>query len=563
MVKQKDYKDYNVGIYVRLSKEDSRAGESISIENQKLMLTKHVQEMGWNLREIYQDDGFSGTNQNRPAFQRMIADIKQGFINTVLIKDLSRLGRNYLEVGNLAEVFLPEHGCELISLNEKLDDMMVFRNWFNEQHSKSTSIKVRASRRICAENGKYLGTYAPYGYKKDPDNRHKLIIDENTAPVVHRIFEMRASGTGFRAIAMKLNDDGIISPREYYYQSRERKNPCKTNRMWSENSIKDIMKNEVYIGNIVQGKSGTISYKNQKIIDKPEEEWIRIVSAHEPVIERGLWDRVQSLAYKNYKPRRRSDGEKNLFAGLLYCADCGFRMRGQVERRLRKNGGKYKYISYMCGTYAHSGKDACSIHGISENTLNSLITEIIRTHAKMVKYDEERIIEAILSAQNNETMSYRAAYQNELESHKKQIDKLDLLIENLYADKISGLIPDSLFKRQILKYEQDRSERLKSVKTLEQRIKNIKSNFDDAVTWSALIKQYTELKSLDHETLFLLIDKIIIGETQIIDGKRVCDVKVVYNYIGDFDRIDKIDKFDKLELGGESERVTVHEREVI
>ena len=151
-------KVYKVGIYVRLSNEDSRAGESVSVENQKLMLMKHVNEMGWDLQEIYQDDGFSGTNQNRPAFQRMITDVKQGFINTILIKDLSRLGRNYLEVGNLAEVFLPEHGCELISLNEKLDDMMVFRNWFNEQHSKTTSKKVKAAKRICAENGKYLGT---------------------------------------------------------------------------------------------------------------------------------------------------------------------------------------------------------------------------------------------------------------------------------------------------------------------------------------------------------------------------------------------------------------------
>jgi len=199
MAKQK--KVYRVGIYVRLSKEDSRAGESVSIENQKLMLSKHVKEMGWELTEVYEDDGFSGTNQNRPAFQRMLADVKEGYINTILIKDLSRLGRNYLDVGNLAEVFLPEHGCELISLNEKLDDMMVFRNWFNEQHSKTTSVKVKAGKRISAQNGKFVGAYAPYGYKKNPENRHGLVIDENTAGIVRRIFDMRASGIGFRAIA--------------------------------------------------------------------------------------------------------------------------------------------------------------------------------------------------------------------------------------------------------------------------------------------------------------------------------------------------------------------------
>jgi DNA invertase Pin-like site-specific DNA recombinase len=353
-------KEYKVGVYVRLSNEDMRAGESVSIENQKLMLTKHVKEMGWELKEIYQDDGFSGTNQNRPAFQRMIADVKQGFINTILIKDLSRLGRNYLEVGNLAEIFLPEHGCELISLNEKLDAMMVFRNWFNEQHSKQTGKKVKAAKKVCAESGKFLGTYAPYGFKKDPENRHRLIIDESTAPIVRRIFEMRAGGTGFRAIAIKLNEDGVISPKEYYYQNKNRKNPCVTNRLWNESTIKVIIKNEAYIGNLVQGKVGTVSYKDHRQINKPKEEWIRADGTHEPLIERELWDLVQSITHKNYKPRRSTHGETNLYVGLLHCADCNFKMRAHVERGKRKSGEEYKYVSYICGNYARSGKAACT-----------------------------------------------------------------------------------------------------------------------------------------------------------------------------------------------------------
>jgi len=288
-----------VGIYVRLSKEDARVGESTSIENQKLLLTSHVADMGWTLREIYQDDGFSGTNQNRPEFQRMLADVKRGVINTILIKDLSRLGRNYLEVGTLAEIFLPEHGCELISLNEPLDDMMVFRNWFNEQHSKSTSQKVRLSRRICAQNGKYLGAYAPFGYQKCPIDKHKLVVDELAAPIVRRIFELRASGTGFRAIAEKLNNDGEISPREYYYQRKNCENPNKSNRNWSENTVKDMLKNEAYIGNLVQGKLGTVSYKNPKIVTKPEPDWIRADGTHEPIVDRKLWNKVQRLRRKN------------------------------------------------------------------------------------------------------------------------------------------------------------------------------------------------------------------------------------------------------------------------
>ncbi|MDR2531553.1 MAG: recombinase family protein [Oscillospiraceae bacterium] len=267
------------------------------------------------------DEGFSGTNQNRPAFQRMIADVKQGYINAILIKDLSRLGRNYLEVGNLAEVFLPEHNCELISLGEKIDDMMVFRNWFNEQHSKSTSNKVRAVKKICAENGKYMGAYAPYGYIKNPENRHKLIPDPNTAPIVCRIFEMRVAGMGFRAVAAMLNGEGLASPREYFYQSRERKNPYKTNRSWCATTVQEITRNEVYIGNLVQGKTGTVSFKNPKQIDKPKDDWIIVQNAHEPLIEQELWGKVQIFNNKRYNPRRRNDGKFNLFAGLLYCSN--------------------------------------------------------------------------------------------------------------------------------------------------------------------------------------------------------------------------------------------------
>ena len=530
-------KEYKVGIYVRLSNEDTRAGESVSVENQKLMLVKHVKEMGWELKEIYTDDGFSGTNQNRPAFQRMMLDVKQGRINTILIKDLSRLGRNYLEVGNLAEVFLPEHGCELISLGEKLDEMMVFRNWFNEQHSKSTSKKVKAAKRICAEHGKFLGTYAPYGYKKDPQNRHKLIIDEVTAPIVRSIFEMRAAGMGFLAIASKLNEDSVPSPREYYYQGKSRKNPRATNRLWNDNTLKVIAKNEAYIGNIVAGKQGTVSYKNHALVSKPEEEWVRAENTHEPIITRALWDRVQRLAKEQYKPRRRRDGKKNLFSGLLCCADCGSKMFAHADRGKRKDGSEYVYVSYRCGNYVRSGKGACTCHLIYENALSSMVIDHIRRHARLVECNEERIIETILTAQSKETMSYRAAYQSELQAHKKQIVKLDLLIENLYEDRVSGLVPESLFKRQIQKYEQDRVERLQSVETLEQRILAIKQDADAAVSWATLIKQYAGLEVLDSDTLLLLIDKIVVSEAQIIDGKRVCDIQVVYHYVGDVERL--------------------------
>ena len=374
-------KDYKVGVYVRLSNEDARAGESVSIENQKLLLTKHVKEMGWELIEIYCDDGFSGTNQNRPALQRMLHDAKQRLINTVLIKDLSRLGRNYLEVGNLAEVFLPEHGCELVSLNEKLDDMMVFRNWFNEQHSKETSKKVKAVRNMCAKSGKFLGSYAPYGYMKSTDDKHVLIPDEHTAPTVRMIYELRAKGMGFRAIAVHLNEQGVIPPRDYYYQQRGAENPANVNHLWNENTMKVILRNEAYIGNTVQLKVGTVSYKNHKTVRKPKEDWVRAEGTHEPIIGRELWEQVQEIDRKGYKPRKRGDGTTSIFTGLLYCADCGFKMRSLNGSRALKDGTQSKYSAFICGNYARSGKTACTTHTVNEDDLTELVAGQIRKHA--------------------------------------------------------------------------------------------------------------------------------------------------------------------------------------
>jgi len=531
-------KDHKVGIYVRLSKEDARAGESVSVENQKLMLTKHVKEMGWELAEIYVDDGWSGTNQNRPAFQRMIADVKQGFINTILIKDLSRLGRNYLEVGNLAEVFLPEHNCELISLNEKLDEMAVFRNWFNEQHSKTTSKKVRAVHRICAENGKFLGAFAPYGYKKDPANHHKLIADETTAPVARRIFEMRVGGMAYRAIAVKLNEEGVTSPKEYFYDCKNRSNPRKTTQAWQSNTVKRILENEAYIGNTVQCKVGTVSFKNHKLVGKPKEEWVKAEDTHEPLISRELWDRVQSISQKQVKPRQTKYGEYHLFSGILVCADCGCNLRANTARLTRKSGNKWQRTSYCCGTYARAGKSTCTYHGIDEDTLIGIVAGHIREKARMVECNEDRIIEKILAAQKNENMSYRAAYQSEADSHKKHIERLDLLIENLYNDRVTGVVTEDMFKRFVSKYEQERVDRLQSVETLTKRIQSIKQNTDDASAWVKLIKGYTQLETLDGETLRLLIEKIIIGESRMDGDERVRDVKIIYNYVGDVDGLE-------------------------
>lgn len=513
----------------------------MSIENQKLLLTKHVKDQGWELVEVYCDDGFSGTNQNRPALQRMFDDIRQGLINTVLIKDLSRLGRNYLEVGNLAEVFLPQHGCELISLTEKVDEMMVFRNWFNEQHSRETSKKVKAVKRMCAGNGKFIGSFAPYGYKRADNNKHLLVPDEPSAEIVRKIFELRVQGMGNLAIAQHLNEAGIIPPRDYYYLNKNCENPFRISHSWGSVTVKGILENEVYIGTIVSCKYGSTSYKNRKLITKPEDEWIRVENAHEPIIDRELWGRAQGITERRYQPHKKKDGSVSIFSGLLYCADCGFRLRSSTQKATRKNGDLYVHTNFACSTYSRSGKTACSTHIIAEKTLYKLIVEHIRKCAWIVEHDEERVVERILKLINAEATSSHAADVGELKSHRNRLTMLDRLIEKLYEDRLTGIVPEATFRNLIQKYEQERLERQQAVQHLENRIQNIRMNEDGASNWARLIKRYTQLETLDAQTLLLLIDRIEIGDEVEVDGVKARDVKIIYNYVGDLERLELIE----------------------
>jgi hypothetical protein len=284
-----------------------------------------------------------------------------------------------------------------------------------------------------------------------------------------------------------------------------------------------MVANEAYIGNLVSGKSGTYSYKNQKKVRKNSEDWIRVEGTHPAIIPLELWERVQTLSRKGYRPSRLIK-EKSLFAGLLHCNKCGFRLRSQVEKRTRKDGSESKRVSYMCSTYGRSGKNACTIHSISEKALIELVADPIRAHFRTVNCDEERIMQGILSEKGK--ISYLGSYQNEFDAHRLQIEKLDILIENLCEDKSGGLIPDSLYKRQISKYEQERTDRVKAMEVLKKRI----NDPPPASTSSDLIKRHIKPETLDNDTLYLLVDKIIVHEAQYIGGKRICEIEVVHNY---------------------------------
>ena len=291
---------YNVGIYVRLSQEDMRAGESLSIENQKLILTKYVTEQGWNISNIYVDDGYSGTDFNRPGVSRLLEDAKTGKINLIIVKDLSRFGRNYIQVGQYIDYIFPTYNIRFIALSDNVDtankdtsamDMMPIVNLFNEWHAASTSKKIRAVIEANCKAGKYRATAALYGYIKGDDEKHLPVVDEPAASVVRRIFEMRSQGISPRHIADKLNEEKIQIPSDYYYARLGKPNPRRTSHMWSADTVKQIVRNPTYLGHLVQMRTTTISYKNHKVVKRPEEEIIVIKNTHEPLVSQETWDK--------------------------------------------------------------------------------------------------------------------------------------------------------------------------------------------------------------------------------------------------------------------------------
>ena len=580
-------KTYNVGIYCRLSNDDERDGESVSIENQKLLLQSYVRQRGWNEIAVYCDDGYSGTNFDRPGVKRLIEDAKAKKINLILVKDLSRFGRNYIEFGQYTDYLFPSLGCRFIALNNGIDtmsdngstDVMCFLNLFNEFYSRDTSKKVKAVKRACAESGKFMGTYPAYGYKRDPEDKHHLIIDEETAPTVRRIFAMRAAGTGFRAIAVTLNEEGVLPPGALYYQRKGRSDPRNVNHKWAETTVKALIRSEVYIGNMVQGKTGTLSYKSRKLINKPEEEWIRVEETtvkalirsevyignmvqgktgtlsyksrklinkpeeewirvegtHEPIISREVWDTVVSIDKKKVRKTPPTDGIRSIFTGLVYCADCGFKMRNHIERFTYKDGTPGRYSSFICGNYARSGKSACTIHSIYENVLEELVLTDIREKARFVECDGERLAEQISRMKEKESRSRVISYEQELKAAAARMTELERLMQNLYEDKCTGTIPQTVFQTLMRKYETERAKKAAAIPELEQKVRAQLENRQDANRWMEVIRRYTEITALDESILFELVDRIEVGEARKVNGQRICDVKVVYRYVGSVD----------------------------
>ena len=539
---------YKVGIYCRLSVEDAvnsakaknyiPSDESVSIENQYEILSKFVMLNGWVEVKTYRDDGYSGGNFQRPGFQEMLEDARSGLINLILVKDLSRLGRDFVEVGRYTDVVFPSLGCRFVSVLDCLDsegdntDMLHFRSLMNDYHLKDLSSKIKSVLHAKMKSGQYLGSYAPYGYRKSEDDKHQLVIDEEAAAVVQRIFEMRRSGMAYGKITAALNQDGILSPR-WYWAIHYGNGSCKCSKLWAYATVKNILNDAVYTGTLTQNRTGSRSYKDKTLIQKPESEWISHVDAHEAIISPETWDAVQEQ--NQLAKLRCADNaapQPALFTGKLVCADCGHTLVVNRQTKRRKNGAVKKYVSYYCLQYANSGHSICSWHRISEITLQQLILNEIKAQAKAVTVNEAAVLEKLKKQVSSADTMRQENTRQEIASLRRRVQELEQMTAKLYEDKVSGTITEATFLMLIEKSEQERIQKSDRLDALLSEAGKVQQELSDLQKWTALIRKYLNLTELDRNTVDELIDRIEVSEATVVDGKRHQNIKIFYRFVG-------------------------------
>ena len=524
-------KNYIAGLYFRLSQEDERQGESVSIENQRLMLRKYAEEHGFQIYDEYIDDGVSGTTFQRPEVQRLLDDAKTGVINTILVKDLSRFGRNYIEVGQYVDYVFPSFGIRFIAVQDNVDtenrdsnamEMMPIMNIFNEWHAANTSKKIKAVWRAKAAEGVFHGNKPSYGYIKGTDAKRTLLIDEDTAPVVIRIFEMHASGISPKKISEMLNEEGILSPGQYAFNKYGHKRKPEDRKIWCGTTIKTILDNIVYIGHLPQLMSSTVSYKNHKRFNKDQSEWTIVRNTHEPIISQELWDKVRARRASLSQGRKTKTGFVHPLSGFLFCADCGGKMK--MNSTMNKDRTKYLY-SFNCGEHLRFGKAICFSHSISAKVLEEIVLDDIRTMTQRIVLDEKAFREEFIR-QNAELADQAVkTRKKELQIKQRRIEELTRMIQSVYVDKVSGKMPENICFGLIEKYSTEQNTLTAELEKLETKLSETANTMQSADDFIRDIKKYLNAPELTREMCYELLERVVVGGLPKITGKeRTIDI---------------------------------------
>lgn len=533
----KNNKKYNYGgdvtaLYARLSKDDDLVGDSNSIVHQKEILAKYAKEHGFTNIEFYVDDGFSGTNFNRPDFQRMMADAEEGKISTVIVKDMSRFGRDYIMVGYYTEIYFSNLDIRFIAINDNVDsniqtenDLTPFKNVFNEWYARDTSKKIRAVFKAKGNSGKHLTTNPPFGYKKDPNDKDKWIIDEEAATTVRRIFQMYVEGYRISEIGHKLTEEKVETPI-LYYMNRGIKTNARSEypEIWDLMSIKYILSQTAYAGHTVNFQTAVKSYKTKKQIRLPKEDWIIYRNTQEPIIDEKTFETVQQM--RKVKRARTKYNEPNMFSGLLYCADCGNHLTIQRVARNRKMD------NFSCATYRKKKKGLCSCHRILVSDLETIVKEDLQKVCEYVFLHEKEFTDEYLSGSKKETAKFQSKTKAELKRLSERQEEIGKIIRKLYEDNVNGRITDERFDFLAKSYEDEGND----LKTKIQELKNaLASSVQDEEKLSKflkVVKSYTKIEELTPEILNSFIEKIYIGETEKYDGRKMQEVEIIYKFIG-------------------------------
>ena len=533
-------------LYCRLSIEDGRENESMSISNQKALLRDFAEKNGLLEYEYYVDDGYTGRNFNRPSFQRMIADIEAGKVKCVITKDLSRLGRNYIEAGSYIEVFFPRHNVRYIAITDGVDsvnrqemDITPFKNILNDLYSRDISKKVQAGWMVRSRQGKFLGGPTPYGLMRDPNDHGHLIIDPETAPTVKLVFDLALNGCGTMKIAKHLLERKIPITRikepvesEVRYYS------------WSGSVIGKMLRNPVYKGDHVVCKCHQKAIRSNTVNFIPRDQWEIIENCHEAIVSREQWDRVQKLIDRRPPIMQgNSCPFYNLFHGLVYCATCGKSMQVRYEKvgRTGKNrftGEMRELIDkayYICQTYNRLGKNACTSHKIEARDLYNLVLSDIMEHGKMALQDADTFYGRLTHRLEQQYSIDESSLKKEQNALAKRNQEIDEMFMSLYTDKTKGVLTEQRFLRMTETLEQEQTDNKARMQTITDELRIASSADSDVRRFIEGIREYASITELDEAILNRLIDKIYIGAVEVIDGEKVQKVRIVYNFVDEIE----------------------------
>ena len=526
---------YQATSYIRLSYTDDRSSESDSVTNQRKLIENFI-ERNPDIEIISEkiDDGYSGIIFDRPAFKEMMQDITDGKINCVIVKDLSRLGRNYIEVGRLTEEFFPEHDIRLVAVSDNIDtaegenELAPIRNLFNEWYARDISKKRRISNKIKGNAGEPMGQ-PPYGYIKDPSNPKRWIVDDEAAQVVRRIYSMTLEGYGTEQIAAQLEKDEILTPRAYWLKKgikRPGKGKQQPATKWNSSTVTKILSLQEYCGDILNFKTYSKSYKNKKRLENDRENWVIFKDVHEPIIERSVFEQVQQKRGKIRK-RRTNEGEHNMFSGLLVCADCGCNLHFHF------NQGNPEIKYFNCSNYKGNRGSCTSTHYVRVDFLEQVVLGEIRRLTKFASLYEDEFLKAVIGHSQQAAETDRKLKEKELKALLARDEELDGLFERIYEDNVSGKLSDDRFAKMSRRYEDEQKELAEKIKKLRSEIEKQSSQAVTTDMFISLVRKYTRARKLTPRMLNELVEKIEVYNAEKIDGVWEQRLRIHYNCVGE------------------------------